>query len=68
MYGGSQEKNLKALLSGEALRKAYESPNKFLDVYKRQFYNSTPDRKKLENCILVAANAFRLYKHYKSTA
>jgi hypothetical protein len=39
-----------------------------MDMLDATFYNSTPDRKKLENCILVAANAFRLYKHYKSTA
>ena len=39
-----------------------------MDMLDATFYNSTPDRKKLENCILVAANAFRLYKHYKSIA
>lgn len=29
---------------------------------------STSEDTKLENCLNVAANAFRLYKHYKSTA
>ncbi len=39
-----------------------------MDMLDATFYNTTPDKIKLTNCIKVAANAFRLYKHYKSTA
>lgn len=39
-----------------------------MDMLDATFYNTTPDKIKLTNCIKVAANAYRLYKHYKSTA
>jgi hypothetical protein len=39
-----------------------------MDMLDATFYNSTPDRKKLENSILVAANAFKLYQLYKAIA
>ncbi len=39
-----------------------------MDMLDAIFYNTTPDKIKLTNCIKVAANAYRLYEAHKATA
>ncbi len=42
--------------------------DKAMDMLDAIFYNTTPDKIKLTNCIKVAANAYRLYEAHKATA
>ncbi len=38
--------------------------DKAMDMLDAIFYNTTPDKIKLTNCIKVAANAYRLYEAF----
>jgi len=42
--------------------------DKAMDMLDAIFYNTTPDKIKLTNCIKVAANAYRLYEAHKAIA